>query len=379
MAGKRVKKNLKKKTMRKFVCDVCPAAFVRKAHLEQHRGTATCLRGSLRLKKNPQKGNAGGKHMARKMERRCGSFVAMLKKNVRACLQSSAKSVGFVPYAAGYEAADMQALGSAARRQARLEGLDPSSKAAAPRMWAMCKALAFFMTTDAVEVLQVPPIPWVDSYSAGLSRRLWALREAKVQVMNVGFQHCSRRSFVGTGMSATAARSTIANLVAIVKESVTSVEKISGQTQLHRDEYYQLLASHGQPAMGYVQKLAVALAESARVQDLCPLTHGGLLELLGCDSGCAAGMRQITDDTLKQLANKAFLCLRLKMLCKVVRQVWQNTAPRVAWSQGKRTEAQKAEALAVQLCQWTKGNFGEEVIRPRSFGALELATDASSP
>lgn len=316
--------------------------------------------------------------MARKMERRCGSFVAMLKKNVRACLQSSTKSVDFVPYAAGYEAADMQALGSAARRQASLEGLDPSSKAAAPRMWAMCKALAFFMTTDAVEVLQVPPIPWVDSYAAGLSRRLWASREAKVQVMNVGFQHCSRRSFVGIE-SATKARLTIANLVAIVKESVTSVEKIGGQIQLHPDKYYGLLASYGQPAMGYVQKLAVELAKSTRVQDLRPLTHGGLLDLLGCDSGCAAGMRQITEDELKQLANKAFLRLRLKLLCKVVRQVWQNTAPRVAWSQGKRTEAQKAEALAVQLCQWAKGNFGEEVIRPRSFGALELATDASSP
>jgi hypothetical protein len=101
--------------------------------------------------------------MARKMERRCGSFVAMVKKNVQACLQSSTKAVDFVPYAAGHGAADIQALCSAMRRQASLEGLCPSSKAAAPRMWAMCKAMAFFMTTAAVEVLQVPPIPWVDN------------------------------------------------------------------------------------------------------------------------------------------------------------------------------------------------------------------------
>ena len=60
---------------------------------------------------------------------------------------------------------------------------------------------------------------------------------------------------------------------------MTSVEKNGGQTPLHLAKYYGLLASHGQPAMGYVQKLVVELAKSAQVQDLRPLTHGGLLEL----------------------------------------------------------------------------------------------------
>jgi len=278
--------------------------------------------------------------------------VAMVKKNVQACLQSSTKAVDFVPYAAGHGAADIQALCSAMRRQASLEGLCPSSKAAAPRMWGMCKAMAFFMTTAAVEVLQVPPIPWVDSCAAGLSQRLWASREAKIQVLNTGYQHCSRRSFVGTGVSSRAAKATIANLVALVKDCVSSVEKIAGQTPICPSKYFGLLASHGQPALGYVQKCAVVLSEGAEVQDLRPLTGSRLLELHGCDSGCAAGMRQITEEEPKQLENKDFLRLRLKLLCKVVRKVWQKNLPE--WH-GPRESARRPRRRGHWLCNSASG------------------------
>jgi len=296
------------------------------------------------------------------MVRRSKKFVQMLKKNVQACLQSPSESVNFVPYAAGYEAADMRDLASAVRQQASQEGLRPSSSAAAPRMWAMCKAMAFFLTPTAAKVLHVPPIPWNASYAKGLSQRLLATRKAKVQVMNLSHQHCKRRSFVSINMSQGAARATVAHLVALVKDCVVSVEKIGGHVPRCPIKYYESLASQGQPSLGYVQKLSMVLARSAKVNDLCTLAEGSLLELHSCNSGCAAGMQQITQDGPEQLKNKAFLRLRLVLLVQVIKQQWPKSAPRVPWSQGQRTEPQKAEAVAAQLCQWAKGNFGDEAI-----------------
>ena len=201
------------------------------------------------------------------------------------------------------------------------------------------------MTPAAVEVLQVPPVPWNANYAAGLSQRLLATHKAKVQVMNVGYQHCSRRSFVGTNLSQAAACVTVANLVALVKDCVTSLEKIGGQTPICPSNYYQSLSSCGQPQLGYVQKCATVLAQGAKVKDLCPLADGSLLELHGCDSGCAASMGQITQESPEQLKNKAFLCLCLALLLKVVRQPWPKSAPPRGMAPGAGHRAQECGGI----------------------------------
>lgn len=357
------------------MCDLCGKGFTRAAHLSNHRGTRNCCRVRA-TQEQPRRGINGSGNLRRTMIRKSCKFVQMLKKNVQACLQSRSKRVEFCPYAAGYEAADVHDLALAVKQQAIQAGLRPSSFAAAPRMWAMCKAMAFFMTVKAVEVLQVPPIPWNAAYAEGLTKRLLAARAAKVQVMNTGLQHCSRRSFVGENLSQAAARASVANLVELVKDCVASIEQVGGQTPACPSEYFQSLASLGQPSMGYVQKLAVAISRSCGVRDLRPLEQGGILELHSCDAGCAEGMNQITGDGMTELKNKALLRLRLELLVEVIRHVWPKGAPRVAWSQGQRTDEEKAEVLAVQLCMWSKSGFGTEVLRSTS---LKLGTRISEP
>jgi hypothetical protein len=136
--------------------------------------------------------------------------------------------------------------------------------------------------------------------------------------------------------------------------------KNCGQTPICPSKYYGLLASYGQPALGYVQKCAVVLSEGAEVQDLRPLTGSRLLELHGCDSGCAAGMRQITEEEPKQLENKDFLRLRLKLLCKVVRRVWQKNLPE--WH-GPRESARRPRRRGHWLCNSASGR--ESILEKR--------------
>ena len=300
--------------------------------------------------------------MKRTMRRKSEPFIKMLKNNVVACRKSPTKVCNFVPFAQGYEARDVQELSSEVREQARAQGISPSSAAARPRMWALCKALAFFMTGDAVKVLKVPPVPWTANYGRQLEKRLLAARQKNIQVMNCRFQHCSRRSVLG--VSAQHAKPMITDLVNLVEGCVAAVaamKKNRGETPICPTQYYQELASGGQPAIGYVQKLAVVMARAAGLKDLRELDDATLVEIHSCDSGCARGMQKITGDTEAQLKNKAFLRLRLITLLEVIEREWRKTKPRVTMEQGGRTESEKAEALATQLCLWAKGDFSEEV------------------
>jgi len=194
-----------------------------------------------------------------------------------------------------------------------------------------CLAFAIGWTVAFAQLIGVPPLKWTLGYELRLKMVLWTTWCFRAQVFNTDIRACAAMSIRGAPITQVHKR------IQLVLQRVRAV--VEGEAPF--------------PPQGYLQSLALALAESVGAASPEEVDK---LPILPFASGTVAGIARLTKESEDFLMkNPALVQLRLRLIAEIIPIAWKKNKPKM------KLPPFRVAHVRTQLCQWKRDSFGKTV------------------
>ena len=338
----------KKKTLKRFACDLCGMKFEREGHVRAHRNKMWCVKR--------RRGNHGDHkridNLKRALVQNIPDIIRHLKNVVVKQGATGAGYVTFIPFGAPnvvtLDCGTMKEL-----YDAIVADKGGGHVVAPASLFATAAAYSMLWTTCFARTCGLVPVPYTRCYERGLEKRLMRGWRNNEQVCNVKIQCCSGMSFRGK-TDAFAAQDKIHAIIRHVRKlAVNAPSAVSDVTRAKGWSHMEYTGTHDVMPEG-----------SYRAKYIRMLLQGTPVQPTGCHS-------EHEDDYHIASNSKLALCklfnenphqhivvyqYRLLLLDAEVKKMWTKY--------GQRKVARpdyNVHNLQACLCQWKAGGFKDEV------------------